>query len=197
MIVVMCFTFDSFWQFLPTACVSVSDLVSGTAQAKATAEFIGLKWVKLKRDGTPRQKPSPPSKEIPGYVCKWTSVIDVGCRTFRWSSLTVRYCGIMSLVYLVAAKSDDTCGQLNVATTEGISFSSRTTKLTESKRKNGLRISRRDKDKRKKKKETEGAGTSSSMSAQVYPVETQMIVFQCDVYYITVTISHYTSSLVH
>ena len=103
----------------------------------------------------------------------------------------------MSLVYLVVAKPDDTCGQLNVATTEGISFSSRMTKLTESKRKNGLRISRRDKEKRKKKKETEGAGTSSSMSAQVYPVETQMIVFQCDVYYITVTVSQHTSSLVH
>ena len=89
----------------------------------------------------------------------------------------------MSLVYLVAAKPDEHLWPAKQRNDRRYQFrGTHDEAYREQKKKWAEDQSRRDKKKRKKKKKTERASTSSSMSAQVYAVETQMIVFQCDVY---------------
>ena len=89
----------------------------------------------------------------------------------------------MLLVYLVAAKPDEHLWPVKRRNDRRYQFLvTHDEAYREQKKKRAEDQSRRDKQKRKKKKKTERASTSSSISAQVYAVETQMVVFQCDVY---------------
>ena len=89
----------------------------------------------------------------------------------------------MSLVYLVAAKPDEHLWQAKQRNDRRYQFRvTHDEAYREQKKKRAESQSTRDKEKRKKKKVGERASTLSSISTQVYAVETQMIVFQCDVY---------------